>query len=200
MKEFYERVWKENPVSRWKEKDIKKTIKIIKPFLKNNCLDVGCANGLITNEINKIVPTQGIDISNIAIKKAKKKYPNIKFKHGSATKIPFKDNSFNTIFAGELIEHILDTHKMFTEFKRVLKPKGNLIIIAPEFDFIKNIIIALFFWEKIYNPLGEYVRFYSRKRLKELLRIMGFKSILEYREKHFGIISERMLIISKLRK
>jgi len=197
MKEFYEREWKRNLISHWSKKEIDKIIKIIRPYLKNSCLDVGCGYGEITNELNKIVPTQGIDISSIVIKKSIKNYPHIQFKQGSATDIPFPDNSFNTIFTGELIEHVPDTSKMFSEFRRILKQGGSLIIITPEFSFIKNLIISLFYWEDFYNPLGEHLRFYSKKRLKEILKDNSFKPIFEWRKKHFGIIPNLMLITAE---
>ncbi|MEW6295905.1 MAG: class I SAM-dependent methyltransferase [Candidatus Diapherotrites archaeon] len=170
MKEFYERIWEKDPVARWSKKEINETMEMIRPFLKNDCLDVGCAYGLITNELNKIVPAQGIDISRTAVKKAKKNYPHVKFRQGSVTDIPFPGNSFSTIFAGEVIEHVPDTKKMFSEFRRVLKKNGNIIIIAPEFNFLKNLIVALFYWEKIYDPLGEHVRYYPKKTLKKILK------------------------------
>lgn len=199
MKEFYEREWKKDLVSHWNKKEIDKIIEVIKPYLKNNCLDIGCGYGEITNELNKIIPTQGMDISDIAIQKSKKNYPHIEFEQGSATNIPFPDNSFNTVFAGELIEHVPDTSKMFSEFWRILKQGGNLIVITPEFSFIKNLIITFFYWEEFYNPLGQHLRFYSRKKLKGILKDNSFKLIYEWRKKHFGIIPNLMLIIAEKR-
>jgi len=197
MKEFYERIWEKDPVARWSKKEINETMKIIKPFLKNDCLDVGCAYGLITNELNKIVPTQGIDISRTAIKKAKKNYPHVKFRQGLATDIPFPDNAFDTIFAGEIIEHVLDVQKMFSEFRRVLKKNGNIIIIAPEFNFLKTLIITFFYWDKIYDPLGSHIRYYSSRTLKKILKDSGFEPVFEWREKHLGLIPQRMLLVAK---
>lgn len=47
------------------------------------------------------------------------------------TDIPRPDKSFDAIMCTEVFEHIPDPIKAFDEFKRLLKPKGDLIITAP---------------------------------------------------------------------
>jgi ubiquinone/menaquinone biosynthesis C-methylase UbiE len=207
MKEFYERIWSEivdddkvldEKWKRWKnDKRRNRILNMIKPYLKGKCLEAGCANGLITNELNKIIPTEGMDFCQTAIKSARKKYPHLKFRSCDVTKMPYRDKSFDCIFAGEIIEHVPDTISMFNEFRRILKPKGKLIITTPEFNFLKNLIITFFYWDEFYSPKNEHVRFYTKKSLRAILKEAKFKPIFEHSEKHYGIIPNIMIIAAK---
>lgn len=43
----------------------------------------------------------------------------------------FKDNSFDTLMATEVLEHCPDTHGLIREMKRVLKPGGLVFLLFP---------------------------------------------------------------------
>lgn len=204
MKDFYDRIWERRPLDyfpeRWKGSKIQEFIETIRPYLKGKTCDVGCGEGYVTAEINKIVPTTGLDISNDALRIARNLFPNIDFIQGDILNLPFKDNSFDTIVAVEFIEHVIDTKKMFSEFKRVLKPGGNLIMLVPEFNFLKNLLITLFYWEETFDPNGEHIRFYSFKSLKNVLEENSFELIFKQSDKRFGIIPITMTVVAKNKK
>jgi len=209
MEEYYERYWKneinagvmnkppiEN-ISRTRNMLIK-----VRRFLKGECLDVGCGDGSITSELNKIIPTIGLDVSEVAIRKARKKYPHIKFIKGDVTNLPFGKKHFGCVFASELIEHVQDTNIMFSEFNRVLSENGCLIMTTPELTFLKNVFIALFYWNKYYNPANPHIRFYSKKSLGSILKKFGFK-IIHYEhdgEIIYGIPKGMMVVAKKMRQ
>jgi len=73
--------------------------------IEGNVIDIGCAIGTISNEINilnKNGKTYGLDISEDAIKVAKKKYPNCIFSNQSADNLDNFDNEyFDVIHAKE---------------------------------------------------------------------------------------------------
>lgn len=50
---------------------------------------------------------------------------------GSIEKIPFKDETFDIVVALEVIEHVPNVQKSFTDVKRVLKKKGHFIFSTP---------------------------------------------------------------------
>lgn len=52
---------------------------------------------------------------------------------GDAMNIPLSSNSIDTILCTEVLEHISNPEKAFTEFARVLKPGGVIITTAPFF-------------------------------------------------------------------
>lgn len=97
-------------------------------------LDVGCGEGTKLDSLtNKKQNTVGIDISRYAINLAKKKYPHIKFVYTSNEKLPFKNQEFDLVYSTFVLEHTQDHYLFLQEMIRVLKPKGKLIILCPNF-------------------------------------------------------------------
>lgn len=45
--------------------------------------------------------------------------------------IPASDDYYDLIVSGQTLEHVYNPFRLINEMKRVLKPKGNLIIIVP---------------------------------------------------------------------
>lgn len=50
---------------------------------------------------------------------------------GDGGRLPFRDASFDTLLAVELIEHLRDSAPAFDEFARVIRPGGRLLLTAP---------------------------------------------------------------------
>jgi len=126
MKKFsWEDTYKKKP--HWatgKSSVIDKFFLIAEKFnLKGKVLDIGCGTGEKTSLIAKKFDTTGIDISKTAIKKAKKKYKNIRFKAENAEKLSFKSNSFDAVFSNAVLQ-FTDLRKSAKEIFRILKPNG----------------------------------------------------------------------------
>lgn len=47
------------------------------------------------------------------------------------TYLPFKDNSFDVVYASHLLEHVEDRSNALREMKRVLDPDGDIYVIVP---------------------------------------------------------------------
>lgn len=107
---------------------------VLESLLKDSSgtlLDIGCSDGTTTYNISLASPklkVTGVDLYKETIEFAKKKYSDINFVFADAQKLPFKSGSFNYVTAIEILEHIEDPDEALTEIKRVLKPKGTLII------------------------------------------------------------------------
>ena len=50
---------------------------------------------------------------------------------GSTLELPFRDESFDTVFSSQVLEHVPEPAQMVAEIARVLKPDGHLILTAP---------------------------------------------------------------------
>ena len=50
---------------------------------------------------------------------------------GSALELPFRDESFDTVFSSQVLEHVPEPAQMVAEIGRVLRPDGYLILTAP---------------------------------------------------------------------
>lgn len=98
-------------------------------------LDVACGSGFGA----KILEQKGakfihaVDISPEAIELANKHYASdsISFKVGDVKDLDFPADFFDLICCFETIEHIQDVDIALSELRRVLKPKGHLMISSP---------------------------------------------------------------------
>ncbi|MFK8055203.1 MAG: class I SAM-dependent methyltransferase [Saprospiraceae bacterium] len=97
-------------------------------------LDVGCGNGwlskMLQNDRNQVV---SLDISLINVKRVLQNtpHPNHSGLVADVFNLPIQSNSFDTIVASEIIEHVHDPKEFIASLLNVLKPGGRLIISTP---------------------------------------------------------------------
>jgi ubiquinone/menaquinone biosynthesis C-methylase UbiE len=110
---------------------------VVKQMLKHSkakqILDIGCAEGFITNYLSQLqAQVIGIDIDQ-SLKIAKNKVKNADFIQASITHLPFKDGSFGAATLLEILEHLPNAavNKGIAEVNRVLKSGGTLIVSVP---------------------------------------------------------------------
>lgn len=103
-------------------------------------LDVGCAWGYLEKKLidTGMKNVYGIDVGEVAIKKANKDVNGAHFTLGSATKLPFKDEVFDKVSLFDVIEHIQVGGNMtaISEANRVLKKEGILVVSVPNKGFL----------------------------------------------------------------
>lgn len=134
-------------------KDLKNAID---QYAKGTVLDIGCGNKPYESFFkNKIKLYTGCDV----VQSSDKKVDVI----CEATSLNLDNESFDTVFSTQVIEHIDDPFKMLSEAYRVLKPNGSIIISAP------------FAWELHEEPYDFYR--YSKYGLKKMLEKAGFSQI-----------------------
>lgn len=113
-------------------------------FLKETdvVLDAACGSGygssILATKAKQVI---ALDFSDHAIQYAQKNHlkKNIIFKKADlGKKTELADNSIDMVVCFETLEHILDQDVMLTEFKRVLKPDGKLIISTPDNDIMSG--------------------------------------------------------------
>lgn len=144
-------------------------------------LDLGCNTGNFLKLIQKNNKNiEGVEISQKIAKIGQKKGLKIKIADLGKT-FPYLKNTFDTITAGEIIEHIYDTDLFLKEIKRILKPNGYLILSTPNIATLGRRIMLLFG----INPLIEtslenasgHIRYFTKKSLEQLLEKHNFKII-----------------------
>jgi ubiquinone/menaquinone biosynthesis C-methylase UbiE len=98
--------------------------------------------------VNSVKPQQavGIDISLNAIQYAAEKRPQLDVLVGDAEALPFRDATFEAIFASEVMEHILAPDRLLGEIKRCLADGGYAVVMVPaETPLFK---FLWFFWTR----------------------------------------------------
>ena len=92
-----------------------------------------------------------------------------------------ENESFDIIFAGEVIEHLFDTQLFLSECYRCLKSGGILIITTPNLARIHDRIKFLFGYSpRQIDPNNEYLKLHIRPFtwgvLRHNLKLVGFKN------------------------
>ena len=100
-----------------------------------NVLDAACGEGygsaLLARQAASVT---GVDLSVDAIEHARKRYGagNIEFRAADCLALPFGDDEFDCVVSFETLEHLEDHEGLLTEFRRVLKPGGFLLVSTPD--------------------------------------------------------------------
>lgn len=182
-------------------------------------LDVGCGNGRLLEALaDRKIKYLGTDNSEALIKLAKENYPNQQFLVADILNLDkITDNNFDYIFCLAVLQHIPSRElrlQALQQMKAKLSNSGHLIISnwnlwsSPKHRplLLKN------FWLKIlgkyeldYNDLlfswknssglkvsERYYHAYTKKELKKLSRLAGFRILRLYRDKYnFWLILEK---------
>ncbi len=148
------------------------------PKKAKHILDVGCNTGRGGDELKRInndFLIYGIDI----VEDRLKRLPKDVYKEnilGSTTEIPWKDNYFDAVVAGEFIEHLYsqDVTKTLSEVFRVLNLRGKFLLTTPNPNdlkrkFRKGTVLG-----------GAHVSQHFPKIIKTQLMMAGFSSVKIY--------------------
>lgn len=140
--------------------------KLIKNYHKDsNILEIGCSGGPLIRFLHGqgFMNIQGIDNNEKAIEICKQKGINdVRVTDGQET--GFKDQQFDIVIASDVLEHIEDEDKALSEWHRILKPDGKLIIFVPAFKFL---------WGN-HDEVNHHYRRYSKSGLSGILIKNGF--------------------------
>lgn len=151
--------------------------------VNGDVLDIGSNDGTFSKVIldkSKAKKLVGIDVIKKTVDWANKHWKYTKrmsFKVADAHKLPFKDNSFDAVFALEVLEHVFDPKKVMVEVKRVLSKDGYAVFLVPSDNLLFRII--WYFWLKFY-PRGKiwrdtHIQTYRDNNLVKVSKKAGFK-------------------------
>lgn len=107
-----------------------------KKKLKRKILDAGCGPGTALHFLSQFGDVIGVDISDEALKFAKKRG---KVTKGDITALPFADETFDIVTCFDVLYHEwVNTSKAFSEIKRVLKKGGIVLMREPAYDWFRS--------------------------------------------------------------
>jgi ubiquinone/menaquinone biosynthesis C-methylase UbiE len=148
-------------------------------LLRGRVLDIGCGAGYFTGRLQRErsdLSIYGVDISETAIKAAKKDFPDNIYSVVDTYKLPFPDNYFNGIIMQCVLEHLDDPSKALREIKRVLKRGGTFFSVTP----IEGDRFVFFQSFKLTNKYHGHLQRFSRNNLLNLFLENGYKIKKKY--------------------
>lgn len=105
-------------------------------------LDVGCRFGALTQAYAAGNEVVGLDVDRRALAEAAKLGIETRWADVEEP-LPFEDESFDVVVAGEILEHLRDPRSVVAEIRRVLRPGGSFVGSVPNFFRLKNRLAML---------------------------------------------------------
>lgn len=163
---------------------------------KGTVLDVGCGDGLLLEMYaEKDVVAEGVDISNVAVETSRKK--GFEAKQGDFTHepLPFGENSFDTVVALDILEHVYNPEKLLSQMHRVTK--SAVVISVPNFGSLPaRLQVLLGKVPENNRPNKGHLYWFTWKVLKDLLAQENF--VIE--ESRFNTIWEHVPVLGLVTK
>ena len=172
-------------------------VDVILRLSKGFCLDVGCGIGPYFPFFRARMLV-GLDVNVKRLRKMKNEWENVCLIASDARYLPFRENTFDCMFAYEVIEHIpkKDWKRLIKEFKRVAKDQGHIVVSTPNhctffgriYDVIFNRIFKSLKWQFLRkkpfivysNKLFDTDRFFATEKDLENLgfQVHGITTLL----------------------
>jgi SAM-dependent methyltransferase len=177
MRDFYEDLWERLP-EQLVQPDLELRLAHLRAGVRaeDRVLDLGCGDGRFTAELARLgAAATGVDIAEAALNRARAAHPDLDFKLAPIDgPLPFDDGSFDVVWTTEVIEHVVDTARWLSEVRRVLVPRGRLLLTTPSHGRLR---VALSGVEAFSDPLGDHLHLYTKGSLENLLAEFGFDEI-----------------------
>ena len=124
----------------------------------------------------------GVDLSGGMLREARKKITEQAMSHvtvfqADALRLPFADDSFDSIFISHVISVVSDPFKLVQEAQRVAKAGAKIIIV----NHFQSANRAIAWMEKLANPICVKIGWRSDLALQDLVRQTGV--CVDYRYK-----------------
>lgn len=135
-------------------------------------LDLGCGLGDFAGELAAHgASVTGCDVAETALALARGRHPGIEFVLSGEEELPFADESFDVVWAGEVLEHVQDGLGLLGEVHRVLRPDGRLLLSTPDHGPLRRLRLGLSAtaFERHFDPRSDHVRFFTARTLRGTL-------------------------------
>ena len=174
MRAFYESFWADAPQDpepyEWERRS---KLLLAEAHSGDRVLDLGCGAGRFLGLLTDAV---GVEIAEEAAARARANVPGADVRLMEDDTIPAGHGEFDLVWCSETLEHIPDVGAALSEVRRVLRRGGRALITVPYHGRLQAAAIALTRFEAHFDPLGQHVRFFTRRSLMSTLEFAGFEA------------------------
>jgi SAM-dependent methyltransferase len=174
VKDYYEELWERLPADlEPPDFELRRAFLLVELRTGDRVLDLGSGAGEFTAAAAAAgAAVIGAEVAQAAVTRAAASHPALDFRLVPIDgPLPFEDGQFDVVWASEVIEHIADTGAWLSEVRRVLAPRGRLLVTTPSHGRLR---LALGGVERYSEPLGDHLHLYTRRSLSELLHEFDF--------------------------
>jgi len=125
-------------------------------------LDIGCGSGTITTGLaRRAGRVVGLDMSAEVVDAARAhaddcRLSNASFEVGSVYDLPWDDNSFDVVYAHQVLQHLSDPVRALKEAQRVLRPGGIVAVRDSDYETMIHapVFPAIERWRDLYHQVA----------------------------------------------
>ena len=177
MRNYYADLWQRLP-DELAQPDFERRRRFLLGNLRQGerVLDLGCGTGEFTASLAAAGAAPiGVEVAQGALGRARSRHPDVEFCLAPTEgPLPLEDCSFDMVWASEVIEHVADTARWLSEIRRVLRPRGRLLLTTPSHGRMRIVLGGI---ERYSEPLGDHLHLYTRRSLAQTLGELGFGEV-----------------------
>ncbi|MDN5715803.1 MAG: class I SAM-dependent methyltransferase [Janibacter sp.] len=158
-------------------------------------LDIGCGRGFLLDRLGEVGLTgmTGMDV-----------YDDVRsdrwdYVRGDVTqRLPFDDQSFDCVVAGEIIEHVPDPDSFLREIRRVLTPGGTVVLSTPNMVSWANRVLVPFGVQPLGTETSSEIALGRRhpvlgqgNQVQGHLKVFTFRALTEIMERYGFSVTHR---------
>jgi SAM-dependent methyltransferase len=174
MEDWREAVWRAVPAGAEPERfAARRAFLLERVSAGERVLDLGSGDGtfaaLLLRAGCRVVMA---DVAAAALRRARERAPEaaaVELVEGAA--LPFEEDAFDVVWAGEVLEHVADVVGLLAEVRRVLRWGGRLLVTTP---WHGRLVVAP---DTHFDPRADHLRFFSARTLRAVLRDAGFAEV-----------------------
>jgi ubiquinone/menaquinone biosynthesis C-methylase UbiE len=126
------------------QEDIKLSLDSVRHLMPNyicelgpsNVLEVGCGDGRAYRQLLEygfVGSYTGVDVAEYITTQNSQRHPKAVWKCACAYTLPFPNNTFEVCYSLYVLEHLVYPEKALSEMLRVVKSRGRLVLVFPDF-------------------------------------------------------------------
>lgn len=164
--------------------------------------ELGCGNGAVAAVLTEQgYHTTGVDVSTQGLEQARRRYPHLSLRAGSAyDDLAATYGRFPIVVSLEVVEHLYAPRVFAKTLYELVESSGTAIISTPYHGYWKNLALALTGrMDAHFTALWDHghIKFWSMKTLSALLLEAGFKEISFMRVGRIPALAKSMIAIAK---